>query len=96
MQHKVTHFLRLIEEACSPEAEEFYEKYSRIGMFCVLASYYTIKGRIEKAQRQRPTQNDALNQARQLLQDARRIDFSEQLPLMGLAQLSIAQVEQSF
>eukprot|EP00191_Tetraselmis_sp_GSL018_P024283 CAMPEP_0177627260 /NCGR_PEP_ID=MMETSP0419_2-20121207/31106_1 /TAXON_ID=582737 /ORGANISM="Tetraselmis sp., Strain GSL018" /LENGTH=1041 /DNA_ID=CAMNT_0019128397 /DNA_START=74 /DNA_END=3200 /DNA_ORIENTATION=+ len=86
-QGNVNNFLRLMEEACSPEAEEFYEAYSRIRMFCALAAYYTHRGRTEKGHQR----NEAFNTARQLLQEARRIDFSEQLPVLGMAQLALAQ-----
>lgn len=77
-----------MEEACSQEAAEFYEDYSRIQMLCVLAAYHTSKGRMERGQ---PRRNEAFNRARQLLQEARRIDFSAQLPLIGTAQLALAQ-----
>ena len=73
-----------------PQETGYYEgaEYDRIRNLCVLAAYHMV----EAKQQPESDRERALSDVRKLLQTARSVDMQEQLPVLGLAQLAMAQV----
>lgn len=64
----------------------------RVQLLCAAAAFDTARGR---AERDRGARNEIFARAGGLLTQARALDFNDQMPYLGNAQLSLAKVRPS-
>ncbi|KAK9844132.1 hypothetical protein WJX81_005444 [Elliptochloris bilobata] len=90
-QGQMKQYLHILREGTGPEVKEFFgdrDKFEQVHIHCALAAYHTAAGRTE---RDREARSRHFQQARGLLSAARLIAHDEQLVLLGLGQLSLAE-----
>lgn len=71
------------------EREEDKAIPARVQLLCAAAAFDTARGR---AERDRGTRNETFARAAGLLGQARALDFRDQMPYLGTAQLALAKV----
>lgn len=72
------------------EREEDRAVPQRVQLLCTAAAFETTRGRLE---RDRGARNEIFARAGGLLTQARALDFNDQMPSLGNAQLSLAKVQ---
>jgi hypothetical protein len=89
-QGQIQQFKYILEEGTSADVEEYFGKkaeFERIQALCALAAYFMQLGRFEG---DRTKKNEEYQKALSFLHAARTINVEEQLPHIGLGQLSLA------